>query len=69
MSIHISPCNGGASHKPVLMEIKHTYWIQCPDCGRESYAVSTPEKATQAWASDVGQKGRSNLIESLKATP
>ena len=62
-------CNGGFDHKPIMLHIGRHYWIECPTCGREAYAVSTPEKAAQAWESDVGQKGRSNLIAHLKATP
>ena len=51
-----------------LMEIKHCYWVKCLTCGCESYAVSSPAKALAAWQSDVGQRGRSNLIADLKAT-
>lgn len=44
------------------------YWVECPQCGRESYAAETEANAIYAWFSDVGQKGRSNLIAELKAS-
>jgi ribosomal protein L37E len=64
----IEACPGGADHQPTLMQISGKHWVECQTCGRESYAVQSATEAVQAWASSVGQKGRSNLISHLKAT-
>ena len=63
--VKISPCPGGADHKPAMMSMAHAYWIVCPQCGRESYTATIAEKAAEQWAGDVGMHGRSNKIRGL----
>ena len=65
--IKLTACPCGADHAPSIMQMGDHFWIECPQCGRESFAVGTESEATSAWSSDVGSKGRSNLIANIKA--
>lgn len=64
----VDPCPGGVGHEPFVAHIGGYFWVECPQCGRESYAVDSAAVATEAWSRDVGQEGRSQLILNLKAS-
>lgn len=63
----IQPCPGGPMHLPAVVSLGGYFWVECPDCMRQSYAVESEPAAKEAWATDVGLPGRSALIENLRA--
>lgn len=66
--IELAKCPGGTQHAPAAIEMDGYAWVECPQCGRESYAVRSIGQAVFGWNSDVGMPGRSMLIAGLKST-
>lgn len=64
--IELAACPGGVGHTPVVINVDAHFWVEYQTCQRESYAVHSADEAAAAWSSDVGMRGRSNLIQSLR---
>jgi len=51
----------------IITTCKEYFWIECPKCQAESYTDLDAGGALRSWNLDVGPKGRSQIISSLKS--